>query len=135
MKLRAKKNRPCDRFFENNLYYLEAEPEAAAGAAAGAEAEAAGAAAGAEAEAAGAEASIEAEAAGAAGAGVASIDAAGAAGAGVEASIEAGAEADADSGPLLPQPTKATANRETINRDFFMGFSLNNSKKVLKQLR
>ncbi len=112
-------------FFGASLNYFEADAEAAAGASI--EAEAAGAAI---------EASIEAEAAGAAasgagaaGAGVAS----GAAGAAIEASIEAEA-AGAEASSFLPHATKA-ANREMINRDFFMGISLNNSKKKFKTLR
>ena len=102
-------------FLGSNLDYFEAEADAAE---ADAEASAAGAEA-AGAEAAGAEAAgAEASTAGA-GAGVAA-----ASGAGVGAGTEASAEAEADSGGFAPQPTRAIANRETINRDFFMGVFL-----------
>jgi hypothetical protein len=92
--------------------YFEAAGAAAAEAAGAAAASAAGAAAG-------------AAAASAAGAGAGA--AAGAAASG--AATGAGA---AGASSFFEQAARATASRETISRDFFMGFSLINSK--LKQI-
>ena len=81
------------------------------------------------AEAAGAGAAAASEAAGAAAAGAAA-SAAGA-GAGAAAGAASGAATGAGAAgasSFFEQAARATASRETISRDFFMGFSLINSK-------
>jgi len=116
-KTRTKKSRPVGRLFLQRADYF-AGAEAAASEAAEAAVEAALAAVEAAAAASeAAEAAVEAAAA---------ASGAGAAGAGAGAASTTGAGAGASS--FLLQAAKATANRETISRDFFMGFSLINSK-------
>nr|WP_199538469.1 MULTISPECIES: hypothetical protein [unclassified Duganella] len=87
--------------------------------------EAAGAAA---AEAAGAAAASEAAGAAAAGAAASAAGAGAGAAAGAAASGAATGAGAAGASSFFEQAARATASRETISRDFFMGFSLINSK-------
>src|SRR5471032_191573 len=109
-KTRAKKNRPAGRLF-SQADYFEAAGAAAAAEAADEAAEAALEAAAAASEAAEAAAAAAGAAASAAGAG---------AGAGAGSAATGAGAAGASS--FFEQAARATASRETISRDFFMGF-------------
>lgn len=113
---RRKKKPVNDRlFFKSNKNYLDADADAAAGAAS-----AAGEAADAAASAAGADAGAASAAGADAGA-----DAGAASTAGVEAGVSAG----------LLHATKATANKETSKSDFFMFLLSKNRSKKTTNLR
>jgi hypothetical protein len=112
--------RPVLFAIRRNADYFDAAGAAAAAEAASAADEAAEAAD---------EAAAAAESAAAGAAGVAAASAAGAAGAAAGAAVSAaGAAGVTVVSSFLLQAARATASRETISRDFFMVFSLINSK-------
>jgi hypothetical protein len=123
-KLQTKKSRPAGRLLSNRAKnYLAADAAAEAAVEAAAEAAAAASAATEAADA----ATAAAEAASAAG-----VSTTGAAGAAAGAST---AGAGATTGSSFLQAVRARASRETISKDFFMGFSLINSQKYRTLLR
>ncbi|MGZ8291323.1 MAG: hypothetical protein ACXW2U_14855 [Telluria sp.] len=114
--VQAKKNRPVGRFLLNHADYLAADAAVSAAVEAAADAAAAASAA---VEAAAAAVAASAAAASAAGATVAS--AAGATVASAAGAVTSAAGATTGSS-FFEQAARATAIRETISKDFFMGF-------------